>query len=277
MPSAMRYILSRVSHCILPPSSISCTDFLRLVPVTLTPTESGEFLSDYLIITCEHGGNRIPARYVPLFRDYAAWLPTHRGYDAGALTMARELARDFAAPLVAATVSRLLIDLNRSIGHRQLYSAATRNVVKNVRADIVRDYYRPYRSEVEVLVRCAVSKGKKVIHISSHSFTPELDGAVRNVDVGLQFDPGRSGEAALARRWQAALKAVAPGLKVRRNYPYAGKADGLTRHFRRCFSTAEYVGIELEINQRHVNAGSNWRKLRRTVSVTLAVALTNNE
>ncbi|MDQ3194860.1 MAG: N-formylglutamate amidohydrolase [Burkholderiales bacterium] len=230
-------------------------------------------MNDYLVITCEHGGNRIPARYCDLFRGYAALLTTHRGYDAGALTMARELAREFAAPLVAATVSRLLIDLNRSIGHRHLYSGATRNLAKKVRAEIVRDHYRPYRNEVEGLVQRAVCGGKNVIHVSSHSFTPELDGEVRDADIGLLFDPKRAGEALLAGRWQAALKAAAPKLKVRRNYPYAGKADGLTCTFRRSFSPAKYVGIELEINQKHAKAGARWRQLRRIVAATLRAAL----
>ncbi len=40
--------------------------------------------------------------------------------------MAHALTGEFAAPLVASTVSRLLIDLNRSIGHPQLFSAVTR-------------------------------------------------------------------------------------------------------------------------------------------------------
>ena len=79
-----------------------------------------------LLITCEHGGNRIPPRYRPLFRGFEALLQTHRGFDPGALTMARELAKAFKAPLFVSTVSRLLVDLNRSIGHPRLYSEATR-------------------------------------------------------------------------------------------------------------------------------------------------------
>src|SRR5258708_4265355 len=83
-------------------------------------------MSDSFLITCEHGGNRIPAPYRALFRGSRALLDTHRGYDAGALVMARELARAFKAPLVSSTVSRLLVDLNRSVGHPQLFSPATR-------------------------------------------------------------------------------------------------------------------------------------------------------
>ena len=75
---------------------------------------------DTVIITCEHGGNRIPAPYRPLFRGMQAQLATHRGFDHGALVMARALAAAFKAPLISACVSRLLIDLNRSIGHPRL-------------------------------------------------------------------------------------------------------------------------------------------------------------
>ena len=38
---------------------------------------------------------------------------------------------------------------------------------------------------------------------------------------------------------------------MRRNYPYAGKGDGLTSYLRRRFPPGAYVGIELEVNQRH--------------------------
>jgi hypothetical protein len=50
---------------------------------------------------------------------------------------------------------------------------------------------------------------------------------------------------------------------VRRNYPYAGKGDGLTSHLRRRFRNGVYVGIELEVNQEIVlAAGRRWAQLR---------------
>ena len=146
---------------------------------------------DTFIITCEHGGNRVPAPYRLLFRGQRALLDSHRGYDPGSLVMATALASAFAAPLVASTVSRLLIDLNRSIGHPQLFSAATRGAPAETRVQIVDKHYRPYRVQVERLVRQAIARGHRVIHISSHSFTAELDGKVRGTDVGLLYHPGR--------------------------------------------------------------------------------------
>lgn len=187
--------------------------------------------------------------------------------------MARALATAFRAPLVTSTISRLLIDLNRSIGHPQLYSAATRGAPAKVRSKIVERHYRPYRVQVERLVRQLVSRGQRVIHISSHSFTPELDGKVRRADVGLLYHPGRSGEAELCARWKAALAASAPELRVRRNYPYAGKGDGLTSHLRRHFPPGAYVGIELEVNQRIVlAAGRRWTALRGVLIDSLRTA-----
>jgi predicted N-formylglutamate amidohydrolase len=230
-------------------------------------------VSDCFLITCEHGGNRIPAPYRSLFHDYRALLDTHRGYDRGALVMARELARALRAPLVRSTISRLLIDLNRSIGHPQLFSAATRAAPVTVREQIVARYYRPYRAQVERLVRRAVARRQRVIHISSHSFTGELDGHERGADVGLLYHPARPGEAELCARWKASLAVSAPELRVRRNYPYAGRGDGLTSYLRLHFARRVYIGIELEVNQNIVVcAGRRWTALRRTVIDSLRAA-----
>ena len=228
---------------------------------------------DCFLITCEHGGNRIPAPYRRLFREHRGLLESHRGYDPGALVMAREFANAFRAPLVTSTISRLVIDLNRSIGHPQLFSVATRGAPATLRAEIIERHYLPYRAHVERLVAQSVSRGQRVIHISSHSFTPELDGRVRRADVGLLYDPGRRGEAALCARWKASQSQLDPELRVRRNYPYAGKGDGLTAYLRRHFLPLAYVGIELEVNQGIVfAAGRRWTALRRLLVDSLRTA-----
>ena len=225
------------------------------------------------MVTCEHGGNRIPASYRQLFRGQQTLLDSHRGYDAGALVMATALSKSLRAPLVASTTSRLLIDLNRSIGHRDLFSATTRSAPPETRAQIVEHHYRPYRMRAENLVAQAVSNGDRMMHISSHSFTAELDGKVRSADVGLLYDPRRRGEAELCARWKQSLTALTPQFQVRRNYPYAGKADGLTSHLRRSFAPQHYIGIELEINQGLVLAGGGrWKQLRQNLIDSLGAA-----
>jgi predicted N-formylglutamate amidohydrolase len=227
---------------------------------------------DHLLITCEHGGNRIPARYRPLFAGFEAMLQSHRGHDPGALTLARDMSKSLAAPLFVATTSRLLIDLNRSLGHPRLYSEATRNAPDVVRREIRDAHYLPYRSRVESHIADAIAHGRRVIHIASHSFTPQLDGVVRHADIGLLYDPARPGELDLCRQWQRQLKKQ--GLRVRRNYPYTGTSDGFTAYLRRRFLPETYVGIELEINQRlFFRRGRPWRELRKQVIDTLRQAM----
>ena len=148
---------------------------------------------DTFIVTCEHGGNRIPAPYRQLFREHRALLDSHRGWDPGALVMAKELAGAWRVPLVASTVSRLVVDLNRSIGHPQLFSVSTRGARPRRGRRSSSSVTGPIaiRSSASSVKR--VSRGHRVIHISSHSFTAELDGRVRGADVGLLYDPGTAG------------------------------------------------------------------------------------
>lgn len=178
------------------------------------------------------------------------------------------------APLITSTVSRLLVDLNRSIGHPQLFSVMTRDAPIAVRDEIVKWHYNPYRLRVEECVNRSVSQRQRVIHISAHSFTPALDGKIRHADVGLLYDPERRSEAALCTTWKLSLADCAPALVVRRNYPYEGKDDGLPSYLRTRFADDAYLGIELEINQSIVTAGGQpWKSLRRVLIDSLRLAL----
>ncbi len=222
------------------------------------------------LVTCEHGGNNIPLRYQALFARHEAMLQTHRGYDAGALVLAQELAQTLQAPLVSSTVSRLLVDLNRSPGHPHLFSFIMRGAPLPIREEVIAQYYRPYREQAEQTVATAIRSGRRLIHISSHSFTPKLDGKLRNADIGLLYDPARNGETEWCLRWQAALRDQAPHLRVRRNYPYTGASDGLCTFLRRRYPAEQYLGMELEINQKHVlHGGESWKGLRQAVLAAL--------
>jgi len=227
-----------------------------------------------LVISCEHGGHRVPAAYSAAFAGTEALLLSHRGWDRGALTLARQMAAALNAPLFAATTTRLLVDLNRSMGHEQLFSAISRGLGTAERQAIIQKHYRPHRDAVEGRIADAIAVHGAVVHVASHSFTPVLDGVPRRADVAWLYDPQRPGEALLARRWMEAFARQAPGLQLRRNYPYQGRSDGLTALLRKRFSSAAYVGIELEVNQRFVlHAGAPWRALRTALVASLAMAL----
>jgi predicted N-formylglutamate amidohydrolase len=218
------------------------------------------------LVTCEHGGNGIPRPYRRCFQGWERILASHRGYDLGALALARDLALNCAAPLVAATVSRLLVELNRSLNHPQLFSERTAALPPAVRGSILAHYYHPYRTEVEGRVHRCAQAGKQVVHLSAHSFTPVLDGVERATDVGLLYDPKRGVERRFCERWSRLLAERVAPLRVRRNYPYRGYEDGLTTTLRRRFAEESYLGIEIEVNQKHVlRGGVPWRRLRASI------------
>lgn len=208
-----------------------------------------------LVLSCEHGGNRIPAAYRHLFAGNESVLGTHRGLDIGALATARAISSSLGAPLVLAEISRLLVDLNRSPHHRNLFSAYTRACSEQMQQTILQDYYYPYRQRLEQLIRERCRYKQPVLHLSIHSFTPKLGRQLRNADIGLLYDPARKSERDFCLQLQALL--TASGLRTRRNYPYRGNADGMTTFLRRVLPATAYLGIEIEINQKLVSKTDN--------------------
>lgn len=226
-----------------------------------------------LVLTCEHGGNRIPAEYARYFRGARQVLSTHRGYDHGALAVARLLARALSAPLLSSETSRLLVELNRSRHHRQLFSEFTRPCPPEIRERILEDNYDPYRRQVEAMVSNGVQREGKVLHLSIHSFTPQLGNLRRNADIGLLYDPSRQAEKLFCRRLrEVAMQHAA--YRIRMNYPYRGKADGLTRHLRGLYPDEVYAGIEVEMNQALLKKASGLDRIARCLSLAISDTMT---
>lgn len=224
--------------------------------------------SDKLLLTCEHAGNRIPPEYASLFRGAADDLASHRGWDPGSLEVARSLARQFGGPLPAVLWSRLLVESNRSPTNPRIWSKFTAGLPAAERQRILDRYWWPHRRKVEAAVCEGVEQGRRVIHIGVHTFTDKIDGECRNADIGLLYDPARPGEMTLCKRWVRILRVLDPALRVRRNYPYLGKADGLTTWLRRRFPDARYVGVELELSQGLL-AGSRSRQLKSLLAESI--------
>jgi predicted N-formylglutamate amidohydrolase len=220
-----------------------------------------------LLITCEHAGNQIPAVYQVLFSGNQHVLYTHRGYDKGALPLAKRLSQRLWAPLFYTEISRLLVEANRSEGTEALFSEFSRGLGEHERQGILDRYYRPYRKQVTQAIQEQIDCGKAVLHLSIHSFTPELNGQVRDADIGLLYDPDRPREAALCAAWEKALLAAAPDLRVKHNYPYFGTDDGFTTSQRQLFTDEQYAGIELEVNQQFPESEDlgNWERIQEAI------------
>jgi predicted N-formylglutamate amidohydrolase len=202
----------------------------------------------FFLLSCEHGGNTIPNEYRHYFAEAAGVLNSHRGWDPGALNLFNLLKPEFNSTYFS-TTSRLLVELNRSLHHTNLFSDYTKSLPKQVHDEIIEKFYSPYRTQVEQTVSEQLRLGKTVFHLSIHSFTPSLDGEERNADIGLLYDPSRKIEKEFSAKFKSLLTQELPDFKVRMNYPYLGTADGLTTYLRKKY-TANYCGMEFELNQK---------------------------
>jgi predicted N-formylglutamate amidohydrolase len=214
-----------------------------------------------ILITCEHGGNKIPNEYDTNFAEHQALLQTHRGWDLGALELFRKYEKAVADAAFFSETSRLLVELNRSKHHQNFFSAQTKTLPESIKKEIVEKHYEPYRTEVENKIRSFIAGKHSVLHLSVHSFTPELNGEIRNADISLLYDPQRKKEREFCAAWKKLL--TEKGCKVRFNYPYRGTADGFTTYLRKQFPDEKYAGIELEVNQKFPQQElENWQKIQ---------------
>lgn len=226
------------------------------------------------MITCEHASCDIPKSYLALFKPYSKILQTHKGWDIGALEIYNALIQAFPGSYhQRAHWSRLLIDLNRSLDHRNLFSVATKSLTKVAQKQIIQSYYEPYRRLFLTHLKKHLESEKQVVHIAVHSFTPILNGKRRIADIGILYDPGRPAEVKLAQAWRLALQTQAPMLRIRMNYPYWGKTDGFCTAMRKQYSNQRYIGIELETNQALFKSTKMTTRLKRVMVDSLQAAL----
>lgn len=227
----------------------------------------------HLLLTCEHAGNRVPPAWAALFRGQRRLLASHRGFDAGALPLARALARATRAPLLFTATTRLLVDANRSPHNPRVFSEITRRLPRAERERLLARWHAPHWQRVRSRVRRNRDAGAATLHVAVHSFTPVHRGVRRAFDVGLLYDPSRAPERRLALRWQRALAGADAGLRVRRNAPYRGAADGLTTALRREHAARDYLGIELEASQSLLSSAARRRRLAGAVAALLLAAV----
>lgn len=205
-----------------------------------------------LIFTCEHNGNEVPDEYKNLFNGYEHMLTTHRGFDLGIASLTEHFEHTFKVKVFKTKVTRLLVDVNRSLWRRTLFSEITKNLSQTEKEEILNKYYYSHRNAVANYIRQEINNDRNILHIALHSFTTVLNSRERKTEIGLLYNPERKNEKSISVKWKKELKTLNPSWRVRFNYPYRGKPDGLTAHFRRQYPDGRYLGVEMEINQKFV-------------------------
>ncbi len=176
------------------------------------------------VLVCDHASPFLPTRYGDLGLTADERL-SHIAWDPGALAVSSELSARLDAPLVASTISRLVIDANRHIGSPGLIwtlSEATR-IAANENlppAEVqfrIDAYYRPYHDAIEEVLDARQRAGKQTILVCVHSFTPVFLGVARPWQIGLIHGTDEG----FTRALREALSAEVPALTIGWNEPYS--------------------------------------------------------
>ncbi len=207
-------------------------------------------MNHQLIVTCEHAGNEVPEEYRGLFLGHQEILASHRGWDPGAWPLASALAKRLNAPLFGCLTSRLLIEANRSIDHEQLFSEFTSRLPSHEKEKLIQHIYKPYREGVQSTIE---TTSKPLVHLSIHSFTPIWNNLERKTDIGILFDPDRNSELEFSQKLQEQVQIQLPAFQIHFNEPYKGTDDGVTTWLRKKYNASDYIGIEIEVNQKYVS------------------------
>lgn len=229
-----------------------------------------------VLFTAEHAGNKVPKEYKHLFKSFSSLLQTHCGLDIGTWYLVENLENKIVGntKLFRTDITRLLVDVNRSLWRKTLFSEVTKTLPNIEKEKILEKYYYAYRQPIYDFVKRKMAGGYKIIHIAVHSFTPNLKGEERNTDIGLLYNPERANENNFCKNFKNTLNAGSPQWRARFNYPYRGKPDGLTAHFRKYYPDRKYLGIELELNQKYATENGQFPKqvhdfLSQTLSETI--------
>jgi len=222
-----------------------------------------------IVMSCEHASNEIPLPYLYLFAQNQTVLATHRAVDIGAQVIADHLSQLLNCDYTKSTISRLLIDCNRTLRHAHCFSEFTRPLSQSAKQQLIENYYQPFREQTESIIQNHIERGHQVLHLSIHTFTPELNGIERNAAIGLLYDPSRHGEKEVARVWQEILFSQTPAYRVRQNYPYRGTSDGFTSALRKKYAEKDYLGLEIESNQALVQDEASLKQLLHALSESL--------
>ncbi|MCA9677988.1 MAG: N-formylglutamate amidohydrolase [Kofleriaceae bacterium] len=205
-----------------------------------------------IVLSCEHASWTLPPGEdlgvsPEVLRSQASW-------DHGAYEIAARVGEGLGLPVHAGAFSRMLVDLNRPPEHPDVIPAVSygapvpgnAGLSAAARAARLARMHAPYWEAVRRDVRARLRDPGRCLHLSSHTFAPELEPERRAFDCGVLYDPAAPFEAALAERLQFGLRAH--GLAVRANQPYKGTEPALVTSLRGELAGegGGYAGIELE-------------------------------
>ncbi len=174
-----------------------------------------------IALFCAHASNTLPEGYSWSESDKINFSEKHWAWDLGALDTAIYLASGLQCLLTHALYSRLLVDVNRNITDEDTYRKSGDGKIIELNKNLTQEemdhrtkvYHRAYYDAIyEVSNRVNPS-----VIFGIHSFTPNKEGEIRTLEVGIECIDNTDLSQALCDSMKK------KGYKAEINEPYSGK------------------------------------------------------
>jgi predicted N-formylglutamate amidohydrolase len=160
--------------------------------------ESGRAGQSNFVIVVDHASRRIPARLGDLGLP-AAELQRHIAWDIGALAVARQVAAELDATLVAQNYSRLVIDCNRDPSVASSIPTVGESIAIPGNAALSeqeidarrREIFDPYHDHIRALLDQRLAGNRRTILVSQHSMTNIFRGVRRDMHAAILYNRDR--------------------------------------------------------------------------------------
>lgn len=207
-----------------------------------------------LLLVSDHASDFVPPHIDLGVRSEV--FATHSAVDLGVMALTEAIAASLSAPAIVATLSRLVVDLNRAPGSPGLIpiGADGEPVPGNIsltpeqREARVAAYHTPYHEAVAE----QLDRQPPTLIVSIHSFTPRLasrDHPARPWPIGILYN--RDDRA--ARRALTLLRA--DGIMAGDNEPYSGRDLNYTMNRHAEARGVPYLGIEVRQDELSDDGG----------------------
>lgn len=205
-----------------------------------------------ILISRETGGDQVPPELFARLPSLGVSLPAQPTLmgDRSIKSITSRMAAQLSVPLIENHYSSALINVAKPPKHRSLYPPHTRTWPQQARQLLVDTIHAPYRTQLRQRVIEMLRHNSCVVHLAVSTFQAvNRKGKPRRTDAGLLYDPGIEAEANFCIDWLEDMFYEVEMLRVRRNYPWRGTRDSVTRSLRAEFSKQGYLGIELVLNR----------------------------
>lgn len=179
------------------------------------------------LVICDHASNRVP-RVLKGLGIQKSDLMRHIGWDIGTEDIGRHISRALDMPLVLASYSRLVVDLNRAPNHKECIPEvsdrtaipANEGLSAKDKEKRLKEIFHPYQAQIEKQVARLSRKGAPFL-LSIHSYTPIMGAEKRPWHIAILWNRQEK----VAKQLIAEIRRQHPEYLVGSNEPYSLKDE----------------------------------------------------